>query len=119
MVTIDAELRDKITRRSRRAWRYREKGKKKHFPRISDVTDNRLLYRPPTPSNYYGREKVEVVLKDDLTIVVDPPTTGLIDILTKDDIKRIKKHAGEIKAYIVVRDDSAIATVRTVAAAIR
>ncbi len=110
MVTISSTLRDTIERRSRRAWRRRASGSTRKNHRISGVTDDELQYRVPDSPDYYGKEKVRVVREDDGSIVVDPPTTGLIDLRTKKDIERIKKHAGEIRGYLVVKDDAAIAT---------
>lgn len=110
MVTISPKLRDIIERRSRRAWRRLASGSSRKNHRISDITDDALMYRVPDSPDYYGKEKVQVVRKDDGTVVVDPPTTGLIDILKRDDLKRINKHAGEIKAYITVKKNAAIAT---------
>lgn len=109
MVTISPTLRDTIERRSRRAWRRRSSGSSRKNHRISDITDDGLLYRVPDSPGYYGTEKVKVVRKEDGTVLVDPPTTGLIDLRKKDDLKRIKKHAGEIRGYLVVKDDAAIA----------
>jgi len=107
MVMISPELRDKIERRAKRAWKRKREGDKSYKPhRISNVTDDELEYRVPYTPDYYGKEKVRVVKKDDGTIVVDPPTTGLIDLKKKDDVERIKKHAGEIRGYVRVKPKS-------------
>lgn len=105
MVTISADLREKIERRSRRAWRRRREGDtKRKFHRISSIDEKEILYRVPYTPDYYGQETVRVVLQDDGTVVVDPPTTGLIELKTRGDLERIKKHAGEIKGYVLVTD---------------
>jgi hypothetical protein len=103
MTTITAELRTKIERRAKRAWKRRREGSKDPITRVSDVTEMSLKYRLPYSPDYYGAEKVVVILKADGTLEVDPKTTGLIDILLKDDIKLLKKHGGEVRAYMLVK----------------
>ena len=83
MVTISPTLRDKIERRSRRAWRRKADGDpKRRFHRISNIKENSLSYRVPYTPDYYGKEMVEVVIKDDGSVVVDPPTTGMNEART-------------------------------------
>lgn len=109
MVTISPTLRDQIERRARRAWRHRDN--KQKFHRIRKVTEDELEYRVPYSPDYYGSEWVKVVQKDDGTVIVDPPTTGLIDLLLRSDIDRIKKHADIFHAYVRVKPNGKDLTV--------
>jgi hypothetical protein len=72
--------------------------------RITQVSDTELLYRLPYTPDYYGNEKVKVVKHDDGTIEVDPKTTGLIDCRYKTDLERLKKHGGEVRAYMLAKN---------------
>lgn len=100
-MTITADLREKIARRSNRAWRRLRDGSPRPVTRISDVTPTELKYRLPYTPDYYGKETVRVVKHKDGTIEVDPKTTGLIDCKAKDDLAKLKKHGGTVRAYIV------------------
>ena len=103
MVTISPTLEDKIKRRSRRAFsRFDEGPGAKRYHRISSVDKVRLKYRIPRS----GRKTIEVVRDDSGEIVVDPPTTGQIDILVQSNIKRLKNqtdkiHIGPVTAYML------------------
>jgi hypothetical protein len=99
MVTISATLREKITRRSVKAFRRFDEGEGKKVHRISGVTKDLLKYRISRRRS----KSVDVARKADGTIVVDPPTTGLIDLQKTADIERLKNHAGEIHGYLRVR----------------
>jgi hypothetical protein len=107
MVTISPTLQDKIERRAKRAWRRRASGSPKRISRITNVTDDALTYRVPYTPDYYGKESVQVVLKDG-GIVVDPPSTGLFDLLTKADVVllRTKNHLGRVRAYKYTNKDA-------------
>lgn len=100
MTTITTELRSKIERRAKRAWRRKRDGATKSISRVSGVTDTELFYRLPYTPDYYGSEKVKVVRHDDGTIEVDPKTKGLITCAGKDDLKKLKKHGDKVRAYI-------------------
>lgn len=104
MTTMTAELRSKIERRARRAWKRRREGAAESVTRVSDVTETSLKYRLPYTPDYYGSERIDVILKPDGSLEIDPKTTGLIDVLTNDDIKRLKKHGDRVKAYYVIKD---------------
>jgi len=99
MVTISPTLQTKIERRARRAFGRHDESDSYRSHRITSITKDALKYRIPRS----GRKTVDVIRKDDGTIVVDPPTTGLIDVLTRDDIKRLKNHEGEVRAYMLVK----------------
>jgi len=101
MTTISATLHTKIERRAKRAWRRHEDGSKKKIHRIKDVTNDELKYRLPDTPDYYETEWIRVLQKDDGTIEVDPKTTGLIECKTVDDLKQLKKHGGEVRAYVL------------------
>jgi hypothetical protein len=101
MTTITATLSAKIERRAKRAWRRHHDGNKKKIHRIKDVTDSELMYRLPDTPDYYGSEWVRVIQRADGSIEVDPKTTGLVDCQTKDDLKRLEKHGGEVRAYML------------------
>lgn len=103
MTTMTADLISKIERRAKRAWRRRDDGAAKPISRISNVTDTELMYRLPYSPGYYGKEKVRVVRHDDGGVEVDPKTTGLIDCKSKSDLDRLKKHGGEVRAYMLVK----------------
>ena len=103
MTTMTADLKTKIERRAKRAWRRQRDGATKSVSRISNVTDTELMYRVPYTPDYYGKEKIRVVLHNDGTIEVDPKTTGLIDCKSKSDLDRLKKHGGEVRAYMLVK----------------
>lgn len=101
MVTISLVLQDKIERRSRRAFRRFDEEDKRRIHRVTGVSTARLKYRISRRCS----QSVEV-LRQEHTIVIDPPTTGLIDVLKKDDIKKLKNstdklHAGEVVAYLL------------------
>lgn len=101
MTTITPDLREKIERRARRAWRRRRDGAKKtHVSRVSDVTDKELKYRLPYTPDYYGKETVRVVRHDDGSIEVDPKTKGLIVCTHKTSLKKLKKHGDKVHAFI-------------------
>jgi len=102
-MTITADLREKIARRSNRAWRRLRDGSPRPVTRISDVTPTELKYRLPYTPDYYGKETVRVVKHKDGTIEVDPKTTGLIDCKAKDDLNKLKKHGDTVRAYIVTK----------------
>lgn len=102
-VAMTPALKTKIERRARRAFRRFDEGEQARQHRISGVTKDRLEYRVPRSS----RSTVPVVRMGDGTIVVDPPTTGLIDVLVQADIKRLKNHAGEVRAYMLVKGGGA------------
>lgn len=106
MTTIPPELRDKIERRARRAWRRHRDGVTRRVTRISDVTDDELKYRLPYTPDYYGKEKVRVVRHKDGTIEVDPKTKGLIDCKLQNDLDRLKKHGDLVRGYITVKADA-------------
>ena len=102
MVTISPALQDKIERRARRAFSRFDEGSSPRLHRISSLGKDRLNYRVPRS----GKKTVEVV-RQGREIVVDPPTTGLIDVLKREDFKRLKNntdkpHAGEITIYLLV-----------------
>lgn len=82
MPTITPELRSKIERRAKRAWRRRRDGSSKGISRISDVADNELKYRLPYSPDYYGKEKIRVVRHDDGTIAT-PLATSLQSVSLK------------------------------------
>lgn len=103
MTTIAPELRSKIERRAKRAWKRRREGSADQVTRVSDVTDTSLKYRLPYTPDYYGSERIDVILKPDGSLEIDPKTTGLIDVLVNDDIKRLKKHGDRVRAYYVVK----------------
>ncbi len=103
MTTITPDLRARIERRAKRAWRQRRVGASNHISRISDVTDSDLLYRLPYTPDYYGKEKVKVVRHRDGSIEVDPKTTGFIECKSKADLDKLKKHGGEFRAFMVVK----------------
>jgi len=106
MTTLTAELKSKIERRSKRAWRRRRDGSTKSISRISDVTDDELKYRLPYSPDYYGKEKVRVVRGPDGAIEVDPKTKGLIDCLAKSDLEKVKRHGGTVRAYTTTKADA-------------
>jgi hypothetical protein len=97
--TITPALKTKIERRARRAFSRFDEGDQSRQHRISSVTKDSLTYRIPRSS----KNTVPVVRRDDGTIVVDPPTTGLIDVLVQADMKRLKKHGGAVRAYMLVK----------------
>ena len=102
MVTISPALQEKIERRSRRAFSRFDEGTTPRLHRISSLGKDHLQYRIPRS----GRKQVKVVRTDN-GVVVDPPTTGLIDLLSKGDLKNLKNstdklHAGEVTAYLLV-----------------
>jgi len=106
VATITAELKLKIERRARRAWNRRLAGSTKQVHRVSDVTDVTLNYRLPYTPDYYGSEKVVILLNPDGSLTIDPKTTGLIDFLSDDDVKRLKKHGDRIRAYVLTKADA-------------
>lgn len=106
MTTITPELRSKIERRARRAWKRRLEGSAHSVTRVSDVTDTSLKYRLPYTPDYYGSERIDVILKPDGSLDIDPKTTGLIDVLTNNDIKRLKKHGDSVRAYVLTKSDA-------------
>jgi hypothetical protein len=102
MVNISPALQDKIERRARRAFSRFDEGSTPRLHRITNLGKERLKYRIPRS----GRTSVEVVRRD-RNIIVDPPTTGLIDVLKNDVLKTLKNstdklHAGEVTAYLLV-----------------
>jgi hypothetical protein len=103
MTIITDDLREKIERRSQRAWRRLKNGNTRKISRITGVTETELNYRVPDSPGYYGSEHVRVVKHVDGAIEVDPKTTGLIDCKSKDDLTKLAKHGGTIKAYAVVK----------------
>ncbi|MGD9726955.1 MAG: hypothetical protein AB7L09_00615 [Nitrospira sp.] len=105
MTTITQELRDKIERRARRAWRAHRDGATRKVSRISDVTDDELYYRLPNTPDYYGKEKVRVIRSQDGTVEVDPKTKGLIDCRVQNDLDRLKKHGDHVRGYVTVRQN--------------
>lgn len=100
MTTITADLREKIERRAKRAWRRHRDGSAKSISRITGVTDKELYYRLPYTPDYYGNEKIKVVKHDDGTIEVDPKTKGLIKCDTDDELAKLKKHGDETHVYV-------------------
>lgn len=106
MTTITAELRTKIERRSKRAWKRRREGSNEAVTRISDVTETSLNYRLPYTPDYYGQERIPVILKPDGTLEIDPKTTGMIDFLTDAVVAKLKKHGGEVRAYALTKADA-------------
>ena len=106
MTTITPELKTKIERRARRAWNSKSAGASKRVHRVSDVTDTSLNYRLPYTPDYYGSEKVVVLLNPDGSLTVDPKTAGLLDFLFDDDVKRLKKHGDKIRAYALTKADA-------------
>ena len=110
MTTITPDLRAKIERRAKRAWRRKRDGAPRSLSRISDVTERELKYRIPYTPDYYGTEKIRVVKHKDGTIEVNPKTTGLIDCKTKDDLDRLENHGDTVRAYIVTKQDAKAAS---------
>lgn len=101
MVTISPALEDKIERRARRAFSYHDDGVKSRLHRITSVTPTSLKYRIPRS----GRTLVEVVREND-TILIDPPTTGTITLNASSDLKKLKNgtgklHAGDVIAWLI------------------
>jgi hypothetical protein len=97
---VDAPLRAKIERRSRRAWRHRRGKSSRRIHRITQVTDKSLLYRIPEPGNYYGTKKLEVLREKGGKIVIkEPPEDPLLDLKSKFDLSKLKKHNGLVRAY--------------------
>jgi hypothetical protein len=96
-VALTPVLRGKIERRAKRAFRRFDEGDSARQHRISGVTKDSLKYRLSKAGSY-----VEVVRKDDGSVVVDPPTTGLIELLTNRDIERLQNHVGEVQGYVRV-----------------
>lgn len=108
MVTINEELKKTIERRARRSWKRLREGDARAQHRISDVTPESLKYRVPYTPDYYGSEKVQVVLEGDGLITIDPHTTGDLDMLTRKDVqdlKALKKHKGTVRAYKLTKAD--------------
>jgi len=108
MVTISPTLEDKIHRRARRAFSRFDEGTPPRLHRITNLSKDRLSYRIPRS----GKKRVEVV-RLGREIVVDPPTTGLIDLALNADLKKLKNstgklHAGEITAYMVTEKDKKV-----------
>lgn len=97
-LTLTPVLREKIARRAKRAFRRFDEGDQSRQHRILNLTKDSLDYRLPRSN----RKTVEVIRKDDGTVVVDPPTTGLIELLTNADIERLKNHAGEVQGFVRV-----------------
>jgi hypothetical protein len=97
---LDAPLRAKIERRARRAWRYKRRGESRQIHRITQVTNDTLLYRVPEPGDYYGSKKVEVHLEKNGDVrIEEPPEDPMLDIKSKTDLARLKKHNGPVRAY--------------------
>lgn len=73
MVNITDDLRQKIERRSRRAWRDRRNNGTRRFHRISNIQANTLSYRIPEPGNYYGSTLMTVTRQESGTITIEGP----------------------------------------------
>jgi len=109
MKTITPDLREKIERRSQRAWRRLKNKNTQKMSRITGVTETELKYRLTDSPGYTGSEYVRVVKYVDGTIVVDPKTTGLIDCKAKDDLAKLPKHGDLVRAYAVVKREATAA----------
>jgi hypothetical protein len=102
MVTISPTLEAKIERRARRAFRYHDEGGAFRIHRVTSVSDSGLKYRVPRS----GRKYIEVVRDEEGDLFIDPPTTGLVDLQTSSDFKKLKNqtgkhHAGEVVAFLL------------------
>lgn len=102
-VAITEDLRAKIERRSRRAWRHHRRGDDRPLSRITAVTERTLLYRiPDGPSNspgWYGTKKLKVSRKNGEITVEAPPRDALLDLRTTSDLWKLKNHVGRVRAY--------------------
>jgi len=97
-VMISQTLRTKIERRSQRAFRRFDEGEDRKIHRISGVSKNKLRYRI---ARRRSPRTIDVARDDNGTIVVDPPTTGLVDVLKRTDAEKLNNHAGEVRAYLL------------------
>lgn len=102
-VAITDDLRAKIERRSRRAWRHHRRGDDQDFSRITDVTERTLLYRipdgPPSSQGWYGKKKLKVSRKNGEITVEVPPRDALLDLRATSDLWKLKDHCGRVRAY--------------------
>lgn len=102
-MTLTVELREKIERRSCRAWRDHRRGGIKRFSRITDVTAKTLLYRipdgEPYSSGWYGTKKLEVSRAKDVITIKVPPRDPMIIMLTKSDLSKLENHTGRVRAF--------------------
>jgi hypothetical protein len=103
MPTINPVLRDKIERRSRRAWRSHRRGDDRRFSRITDVTDRTLMYRlpggPSGSANWYGDTKVIVRRKNGEIHIEEPPRDPLLTLISKFDLSKLERHNGRVRAF--------------------
>ena len=109
MTTITPDLREKIERRSQRAWRRLKNKSTQKMSRITGVTETELKYRLTDSPGYTGSEYVRVVKYVDGTIEVDPKTTGLIDCKLTADLAKLPKHGDLVTAYAVVKREATAA----------
>lgn len=108
-VAIADDLRAKIERRSRRAWRHHRRGDDRSFSRITDVTERTLLYRIPDGSphshGWYGTKKLKVTRKNGEITVEAPPRDALLDLQTTSDLWKLQQHMGRVRAYKYANED--------------
>ena len=102
MKTLAPELVEKIERRARKAFELLDQGSREHVTRISNVTSTACSYRlPHEKSKPLGSgHRVTVTRTTDGSIVIPLSTSPMVlDLLTKDDLAKVKEHDGLVRAY--------------------